>query len=158
MIVRRGALGFRLLIGFLGYCFKAEAAFNETAATFSEMTDVDTPHMAMMNCDSDPVFCNSWGAGPGNLWIIDLLPAPSHVDIHSKRLNLSSVTSESIVKYLDPAEREDFREMTAIFHPFNSKIAELGFSVPAGYLVYYMGLIPNWLFMFGLSAISRTWM
>ena len=146
------------LTAFSGYCFKAEAAFNETSSKFSTMTETETPKMAILNCEDEKVLCNAWGAGPGSLWIMDLLPQPSDVDIYGKRLNLSRVTSDDIVSYLDPAGRADFKLVETIFHPFNSKIAKLGLSVPVGYAVYYMGLVPNWLFMFALSAISRTMM
>lgn len=141
-----------------GYCNKAEAAFNETVSRFAGMAETDTPNMAMLNCDDETILCNAWGCGPGTLWIIDLLPPPAEVDVHFKRLNLSSVTADDVAKYLDPAARGDLKTLETIFHPWNSKIAELGLSVPIGYLTYYFSMVPNWLFMFALSAISRTMM
>ena len=141
-----------------GFCGKAEAAFNETAAAFAANTEVQTPNMASINCEDEPILCNAWSCGPGSLWIIDLLPIPSEVDIHAKRLNLSSVTTEQIQSYLDPAERGEFRLLEGIFHPFNSQIAKLGASIPVGYVVHYVGMVPSWAFMFGISALSRTMM
>ena len=141
-----------------GYCYKAEAAFNETAARFSALTETETPNMATINCDDERVLCAAWGAGPGSLWILDVLPPPSDIEIYSKRLNLSRVTVDDVEKYLDPAERGEFKPLATIFHPFNSKIAKLGLSVPVGYVIHYVGLVPSWMFMFGLSILSRTMM
>lgn len=114
--------------------------------------------MATLNCDEERVLCAAWGAGPGSLWVIDLLPPPAEIEIHATRLNLSRVTTDEIEKFLDPVERADFKTLATIFHPFNSKIAQLGLSVPVGYVVYYVGMVPSWMFMFGLSMLSRTLM
>lgn len=122
------------------------------------MTETETPKMAFVNCDEEQVLCSAWAAGPGTLWIIDLLPPPSDVEIYGKRLNLSRVTTDDVEKYLDPAERGEFKELATIFHPFNSKIAKAGMSIPVGYVVHYVGMVPSWAFMFGLSMLSRTLM
>lgn len=141
-----------------GFCDKAEAAYNTTAIAFAEETETKTPNMALVNCDDQQILCNAWGCGPGSLWVVDMLPAPADIDIHTTRLNLSSVTPEAIAAYIDPAERSKFTEVESIFHPFNSNLAKFDLAIPAGYVVYYFGLVPNWMFMFGLSAISRTMM
>lgn len=114
--------------------------------------------MATLNCDDERILCSAWGAGPGSLWILDVLPPPSDIEIYSKRLNLSRVTTEDIEKFLDPAERGEFKQLNTIFHPFNSKIAKLGLSLPVGYVIHYVGMVPSWAFMFGLSIFSRTMM
>lgn len=122
------------------------------------MTETQTPNMALLNCEDEPILCNAWSCSPGALWVVDLLPPPSDVDIYATRLNLSSITTEDIQAYLDPAARTKFRRSESMFHPFNSQIAKLGLSVPVGYVVYYTSMVPSWAFMFGISALSRTMM
>lgn len=137
---------------------KAEAAFNETAVNFHAMAETETPNMALLNCDDEPILCNMWGAGPGALWAIDLLPAPLDVDIYQTRLNLSTATPESVAAFLDPAARAEWTLVDSFFHPFNSKLAKLNLAEPAAYAIYYIGKVPSWAFMFVLSAFSRTMM
>ncbi|SPO03365.1 uncharacterized protein DNG_06048 [Cephalotrichum gorgonifer] len=141
-----------------GFCLKAESAFNQTAETFAAQTETDTPNMALINCDNEPILCSSWSCGPGSLWVFDLLPAPADVDVHLTRVNLSSITPETFAGYLDPAARANFTQLESVFHPFNSNLAKYDLAVPFGYAIHYISKIPNWAFMFGLSAISRTMM
>jgi hypothetical protein len=56
-----------------GHCTTAETAFNQTAALWS--INPSAPHLGYLDCDNQPVLCNSWGAGPPSLWILDV-PAP----------------------------------------------------------------------------------
>jgi hypothetical protein len=48
---------FRLTVAFLGHCGKVETAFHETAGKFAG--EADSPHMALLNCDNQPVLCNA---------------------------------------------------------------------------------------------------
>ncbi|KFG79396.1 hypothetical protein MANI_009532 [Metarhizium anisopliae] len=141
-----------------GHCGKVEQAFNETAAKFAILPG--SPHMGMLNCDDQPILCNAWSAGAGSIWSINMLPAPATVDIFKKRLNLTSTTSEDLVK-LNSAESKQaagFVPLDSWFHPFNGKATELGLSVPYGYVMWAFGLVPNWLFMLIVSFASRSFM
>lgn len=138
------------------HCLRAEAAFNETAEHFA--TVPETPHMGLINCDNDPVLCNVLSAGAGSIWIFEMLPRPLEVDIYVKRLNLSTVVAKDIVDFLPQEGRAKFRKLDGYFHPFDGPLAEYGVLVPLAYVTWVFSYIPNWLFMFGVSAISRTLM
>ncbi|KAJ4255557.1 hypothetical protein NW762_009554 [Fusarium torreyae] len=139
-----------------GRCGNVEQAFNETAAKFALLEN--TPHMAYLNCDNQPILCNSWSAGPATLFVFDMLPEPAPIDVYTKRLNLTTTTSETLVNLQASGSKEEFNHLESFFHPFNGKLAELGLSVPFGYLMWAMGLVPNWLFMLLVSFGSRAMM
>ncbi|KAF7558776.1 hypothetical protein G7046_g5380 [Stylonectria norvegica] len=139
-----------------GHCEVVEKAFNETAAKFA--TDPDTPHMAYLNCDDQPILCNSWSTATANLYIFEMLPPPAPVDIYRKRLNLTTTTSDDLVALQASGSKETFALLDSWFHPINGKAAELGVAVPFGYVMWAFGLVPNWLFMLIVSFGSRTLM
>lgn len=112
----------------------------------------------MLNCDDQPILCNSWSAGPGSIWAFDMLPAPAPIDIYKKRLNLTTTTSETLVNLQAADNRPGFVLLDSWFHPFDGKVAELGLSVPYGYAMWAFGLLPNWLFMLIVSFASRSMM
>ncbi|KAH6606722.1 hypothetical protein Trco_005875 [Trichoderma cornu-damae] len=139
-----------------GHCTQAEAAFNETAAKFAGLPKA--PHMGVINCDDQPILCNAWSANVGNIWAFDMLPEPAAIDIYKKRLNLTAVTTEDIVKLHKAGNKQDFILLDSWFHPFNGKASELGLSVPFGYLLWVFNLLPNWMFMLIVSFASRSMM
>lgn len=140
-----------------GHCGKVEQAFNETAAKFAILPG--SPYMGMLNCDDQPILCNAWSAGAGSVWSINMLPAPAAVDIYKKRLNLTTTTSEDLVKLrTESKEKAGFVLLDSWFHPFNGKVTELGLAVPYGYVMWAFGLVPNWLFMLIVSFASRSMM
>ena len=114
--------------------------------------------MAYLNCDNQPILCNSWSAGPATLFVFDMLPEPAPIDVYTKRLNLTTTTSDTLVNLQASGSKEEFNHLDSFFHPFNGKLAELGLSVPFGYLMWAMGLVPNWLFMLLVSFGSRAMM
>lgn len=114
--------------------------------------------MAILNCDDQPVLCNSWSAGAGVIWAFEMLPAPAAIDVYTTRLNLTSTTSESIVADYNNGEKKGYTLLESFFHPFNGKAAELGVAVPLGYVIWGFGLIPQWAFMIIVSFASRTFM
>jgi len=116
--------------------------------------------MGMVNCDDQPILCNTWAAGAGSIWSFNMLPPPAPVEIYKKRLNMTTTTSEELVQ-LNAAESKDkagFVLLDSWFHPFNGKITELGLSVPYGYTMWALSLVPNWLFMLIVSFASRSMM
>lgn len=139
-----------------GHCGKVEAAFNESAAIFAAMPTA--PHTALLNCENEPVLCNGWSAPTGALWIFEMLPEPSPINIWTKRLNLTTTTSVNIVELQKEGYKEKARLHDGMFHPFNGPIAQNGMSVPVGYILWFFNLVPSWLFMVGVSMISRTMM
>jgi hypothetical protein len=112
--------------------------------------------MAYLNCDDQPILCNSWSVSAGTLWSFQIAPPPAKVDIWHRRLNLTSTTSEDFVNIHKVEKKFNMKPLNSWFDPFNGKAAELGLAVPFGYLVWGFGLIPNWLFMLSISMFSRT--
>ncbi|KAJ8119737.1 hypothetical protein O1611_g10543 [Lasiodiplodia mahajangana] len=119
-----------------GHCDKVEAVFNETARKFA--TEPDTPHMALLNCDNQPVLCNAWSAPVGSLWIFEMLPEPSPISIFTKRLNLTTVTSDELLQLQKSDYKAVTQEHDGLFHPFNGALAQNGLSIPAGYLLLFV--------------------
>lgn len=144
------------MVGGKGHCAKVEAAFNETAAKFALLPSA--PHVAMLNCENQPVLCNSWSAVAGALWIIDMLPAPAVIDIHSKRLNWTTTTSDTFMELYKSGSREDFKVKDGVFHPFDGFFAQNGLSTPVGYFLWIFTVIPSWAFMVIFTFLSRTTM
>lgn len=137
-----------------GHCGRIETAYNETAARFALLPSA--PHMGLINCDDQPILCNSWSAGAGTLWIFDMLPQPAPIDIYKKRFNMTTVTADDIAAVKD--DRSSTNIVDSWFHPFNGKATELGLAVPFGYLTWFFNVVPSWMFMLGVSFISRSMM
>jgi len=137
-----------------GHCGAVEAAFNETAALFA--ANPTAPHLAYLNCENQPVLCNSWGAGPPNLWILQVLPPPAKVDIRWLNLNTTTTTVKTFTDLHSTKTWEKRPIYEGYFHPFDGQLAQYGLAVPLGYLFWVFGIIPSWLFMIGISFISRS--
>ncbi|KAI1179620.1 hypothetical protein F4777DRAFT_438773 [Nemania sp. FL0916] len=139
-----------------GHCGRVEAAFNETAGKFA--VELGSPHMALLNCDNQPVLCNAWSAPVGSLWILEMLPEPSPISIFTKRLNLTTTTSDDLIQLHKDGYRTVAREHDGLFHPFNGALAQYGLSIPAGWILWGFGLLPSWAFMILISLFSRRMM
>ncbi|PHH70428.1 hypothetical protein CDD80_6014 [Ophiocordyceps camponoti-rufipedis] len=139
-----------------GHCGKIEKAFNVTAAEFA--LDPGSPHMAYLNCDDQPILCNSWAAATANIWRFSMLPAPAPVEVHKSRLNVTTTTPATIAARREPDNKADWVLVDSWFHPFHGKATELGLSVPYGYVLWAFSLLPNWLFMIVVSFASRRMM
>lgn len=137
-----------------GHCGNVEQAFNETAAKFA--LQPNAPHMALLNCEDQPILCNVWSAGVGWLWNFEMLPPPAEINIYKKRLNLTTVTSDELVSL--QGKKDQFKVEDSIWHPFNGKLAELGVSVPFAYFLWIFNLLPSWAFMLIISFFSRSMM
>jgi hypothetical protein len=87
-----------------------------------------------------------------------MLPPPATINLWAKRFNLTTVTSDDIVQF----QQEDYKSQSklhdGIFHPINGWFAQNGLSVPVGYALWAFNMVPSWLFMVGVSFISRTMM
>jgi len=137
-----------------GLCNKVETAFNESAILFA--ANPTAPHLAYLNCDNQPVLCNSWGAGPPHLWIIEAAPKPAPVNIRLIPLN---TTTTSVKTFTDLHALQTWKEKTpyeGYFHPFDGQLAKLGLAVPIGYVFWVFAVVPSWLFMIVISFVSRN--
>lgn len=114
--------------------------------------------MAILNCDDQPVLCNSWSASAGVLWLIEMLPRPAPVDIYLKRLNLTSTTSKTLLDIQASENKEalGFSLHDGYFHPFDGVLAQNGLALPLGYFFWILNVVPSWAMMLGISFLSRS--
>ncbi|KAI5925497.1 hypothetical protein F4810DRAFT_54017 [Camillea tinctor] len=139
-----------------GHCGRIEAAFNETATQFAQTPG--SPHTALLDCEKQPVLCNAWSAPVGALWIFEMLPEPAPINIWTKRLNMTTVTSDDFIEL----QKNDYKTAAKLhdgsFHPFNGQVAQYGASIPVGYVLWFFNLLPSWMFMIIVSMFSRSMM
>lgn len=137
-----------------GLCGNVEKGFNESAAIFA--LDPTAPHMAILNCDNQPVLCNSWGAGPPHLWTMEVGAPGVSVPIITVPLN---TTSTNVTTFTELHSTKSYKKKAPYegwFHPFDGELAKYGAAVPVGYVLWFFAVIPSWLFMIGISFLSRT--
>jgi len=139
-----------------GLCAGVETAYNESAVSFA--TAFKAPSLAILNCDDQPVLCNSWGAGPPNLWIMDVRPEGSPVDIRIVGLNTTTTTAKTFTDLHTTKSYKQKPVYEGYFHPFDGVIAKNGLALPVGYVLWFFAVIPSWAFMVGISFLSRTMM
>jgi len=139
-----------------GHCDGVNKAFNETALLFK--LDPTAPHLAYINCDHQPILCNSWAAGPPSLYIMEVTPEPAPVAIHIQGFNTSTVTAKDFVKIHATQSWKEKPLYGGVFHPFDGQIAKLGLGVPIGWVLWCFNILPNWLFMILISFASRGFM
>jgi len=137
-----------------GLCGTVETAFNETAALFS--VNPTAPHLAYLNCDNQPVLCNSWGAGPPNLWVMDVTAKPAPVNVHIIHLNTTTTSVKTLTDLHSTKSWKNKVAYEGYFHPFDGPLAQYGVAVPLGYFLWIFAVIPSWMFMIGISFISRN--
>jgi len=148
-----------------GRCDRVEAAFDESALQFATLpASQKSPHLAKLNCEDQPVLCNSWSANTGGLWLFEMLPAPAPIDVFTKRVNLTTVTTQDVVDAYANTERGDTETgwkpiaQDGYFHPFEGKFAKLNVAVPIGYVLWALNAIPSWGMMLIVSFLSRSMM
>jgi len=137
-----------------GQCGKIEKAFNETALLWS--VNPTAPHMAYLNCDNQPVLCNSWSAGPPGLWFFEVSPKPAPVIVRSRRLNTTTTEVKTFTDLHSTKAWKDLAIHDGYFHPFDGVFAQNGLAVPLGYVFWVFAIVPSWLFMIGISFVSRN--
>lgn len=137
-----------------GHCGQVETSFNETAALFS--VNPTAPHVGYINCENQPVLCNSWASGPPSLWIFHATARPAPVDVRIIGLN---TTTTNVKTFTDLHSSKSWKERPiyqGYFHPFDGQLAQLGLDVPFGYVIWAFNVVPSWLFMIAISFISRS--
>jgi len=137
-----------------GHCGQVETAFNETALLWS--VDSNSPNLAYLNCDNQPVLCNSWGAGPPSLWIMDVRAPGNPVDIRVKALNVTTTDVKTFTDFYASKDWKNKPVYEGYFHPFDGQLAQYGLAVPVGYIFWVFAVVPSWMFMIGLSFVSRS--
>lgn len=117
-----------------GRCLQVESAFNDSAVKFASISK--PPHLAYLNCDDQPVLCNSWSASTASLWVFEILPRPAPVDIYLKRLNLTTTTAQTFVDYHAAGNKDNFKLHDGYFHPYDGPFAQFGLSTGIGYFFW----------------------
>ena len=126
------------------------------------------PNLALLDCESEPILCNSWMARPPNIWHI-LIPNPSSPPSSSSSsttnatlriipLNETSTTPVEILEIHSKDKYKEYQPYAGVFHPFNGMVHKLGLAVPIGWVLYGFGLVPSWTIMIALSFFSRQMM
>jgi len=139
-----------------GQCVQVETAFNETAALWA--ANPTAPHLAYLNCEDQPVLCNAWGAGPPSLWIFDIVAPPAPIECRVKPLNISTTAVKTFTDLNSVEAKKEVKIYDGLFHPFDGVFAKYHVAVPIGYLFWIFAVVPSWMFMIGISFLSRTMM
>lgn len=140
-----------------GLCRHAEIAWNESVALISASRS--PPNLAMLNCETDGVLCNTWMVDRPAL-IHMLLPQPAadqstpSTTVRYIHVNRTSVTAPDIAAVHLKEKYKETEPYDGVFHPFDGPLARFGLNVPVGYLVWGLGKIPSWAFMVGISFLS----
>ena len=137
-----------------GHCEPVNKAFNETAALWS--LDPTAPHLGYINCDLQPVLCNSWGAGAPSLWIFELRPRPALNNVWVTGFNISTTTVSTLTDLRSTESYKKKEPYEGYFHPLDGMLAVLHIAKPIGYFFWAFTIVPNWLFMILVSFASRS--
>lgn len=144
-----------------GTCGHAETEWNKSVALIAASSSA--PHLAMLNCEAEPVLCNAWAIGPPSVVYIQR-PQPladqstPATPVYMLPLNRTSVTASEIAAIHTESKFQNQAPYEGFFHPFDGQLAKLGLDIPFGYGVYYFSLIPSWAMMVGISFFTRTFM
>lgn len=142
-----------------GLCKRAETAWNESVALISASRS--PPNLAMLNCETDGVLCNTWMVDRPQL-LHFLLPQPladqstPSSTVRYIRVNRTSVTAPEIAAVHLQEKYKETEPYDGIFHPFDGPLARFGLNVPVGYVIWGFSKIPSWTFMILVSFMSRT--
>ncbi|KAG0646195.1 hypothetical protein D0Z07_8288 [Hyphodiscus hymeniophilus] len=137
-----------------GRCETVEKAYNETAILFA--ANPTAPHLGYLDCEAQPVLCSAWGTGPPTLWIMNVAAKPAPVDVRILTLNS---TTTNVKTFTDLHATQSWKETTPYegwFHPFDGQLAQYGLAVPIGYFFWIFAVVPSWMFMIGISFVSRN--
>ncbi|EMC95066.1 hypothetical protein BAUCODRAFT_524747 [Baudoinia panamericana UAMH 10762] len=144
-----------------GFCERAEIAWNQSVALIAASRS--PPHLAMLDCETDPILCSAWAMSPPTVVHIELpQPLPDQstpaTTVRSFALNRTTVTSPEIAAIHLQEKYKEVQPYEGFWHPFDGPLAKNNLSVPAGYAVHYFSKIPSWAFMIAVSFLSRNMM
>lgn len=142
-----------------GRCTALDTEWNKTAALLA--TDPTSPKLGYINCDASPVLCGVWYANPPSLWYIQL---PIAADDQSRAattvrvlpLNATSTSARELARVHSRKTYAAVEPYEGVFHPFDGLLARFGLALPIGYVLYGVSLVPSWVFMIGVSFLSRN--
>lgn len=125
--------------------------------------DKTSPNLGYVNCEDNQVLCGAWSAGAPSVWVFEVPQAQvgeerRPTSLHIVNLNSTTVTSERIFEIYSGKHYQKLQAYEGFLHPTDSFLARTNLNVAMGYAIYGLGMIPNWLFMIGISFLSRTLM
>jgi len=142
-----------------GLCRHAETEWNKSTALVASSRNA--PHLAMLDCETDPVLCNAWALGPPSL-IHMFLPQPlpdqttPATTVRSIPLNRTSVTAEEITAIHTEEKYKQSEPYEGLWHPFDGPLAKTGVNIPLGWAIWGFSQVPSWMIMVGVSFFSRS--
>ncbi len=144
-----------------GMCQRAETAFNESVVLMSASRS--PPNLAMVNCEAEAVLCSAWATNvPGLLHIF--LPQPladqstPSTTVRYVKVNRTSVTAPEIAGIHLQENYKETEPYDGFYHPFDGPLAISGLQIPVGYVLWGFSIVPSWVFMIGVSMLSRSFM
>jgi hypothetical protein len=123
----------------------------------------NAPKFAVLNCDDQPVLCNSWSVGPPALYFFNIpkpladqsAPAPTARYVPLSR---NSTTTATVKKLIVDKEYEQREPYEGAWHPFTGALQQYYLAVPVGYILWGFNKMPSWLPMILISFLSRSFM
>lgn len=142
-----------------GMCEHAEKAWNQSVPLLE--ASKNAPHLALLNCETDPVLCNAFALGPPSvlhMFLPQPLPDQSKpaTTVRTIPLNRTSVTTQDIVAIHTEEKYKEHEPYEGFWHPFDGPLAKNGLAIPFGYVIWGFSAIPSWMFMIFISFFSRT--
>lgn len=120
-----------------------------------------SPNLGLVDCEAEPVLCNTWAAGPPSILHI-LLPAPLEdqstpaTTVRFINLNRTTTTATDIAKISLEEKYKETEPYEGIFHPFDGALVKYNVAVPVAYVIWGFSKMPSWLPMIAISMLSRT--
>jgi hypothetical protein len=147
-----------------GNCEPLEVDFNKTVALLG--AEKNPPKFGIINCDLNPVLCNTWLAGVPSLWyiqrpekVVDGAPDEhKETPIHVVRLNVTETTTKDLVAIHKDKTYLNWQKVDSYFHPFDGELVQWGLQRPLGYALYIFNNIPSWGMMLAVSFMTRQFM
>lgn len=144
-----------------GFCGNVTKAWNTSLPLLSAKPS--SPKFAILDCEAQPVLCNSWAVSPPSLYYFQIpkpladqsAPAPT---VRYRTLNRTSTTVETFKSFVLDEEYEKVEPYEGLWHPFNGKLQEFGVAMPVGYAVWAFAKMPSWLPMILISFLTRSFM
>ncbi|KAL5118933.1 hypothetical protein ACEQ8H_003062 [Pleosporales sp. CAS-2024a] len=144
-----------------GMCGNATKAWNTSLPLLA--VKPNAPKFAYLDCEAEPVLCNSWSVGTPSLYYFQI-PKPladQSAPVPTARyqpLNRTSTTAQTYKDLIVGNEIEKVAPYEGPFHPFNGDLQKYNLAVPYGYVTWGFSKMPSWLPMILVSFFSRSFM
>ncbi|KAF2090204.1 hypothetical protein K490DRAFT_35539 [Saccharata proteae CBS 121410] len=142
-----------------GLCGNTTEAWNRSTPLLS--ASPNPPHLAVLDCETEPILCNSWAASAPSV-VHMLIPAPladqskPATTVRFIPLNRTSTTAGDITAIHTEEKYKKVEPYEGIFHPFDGQLAQYGVAIPVAYVFWGFSKMPSWLPMIAISFLSRT--